>query len=124
MTMEQAEKLGWLFTGATWSIFDRECEARYKNEAKQIKDKYKGADFRIVTGSSRSWLSVGHKAILGNEIYLKVQFDKEDQLRTFINNYESKKKKLSDEYEAKLAQLQKEHDEAVELYTEICALKK
>lgn len=40
--------------------------------AKNIRKTYNGADYRIVTGTARSWLGTGSRAIYGNEVFNKI----------------------------------------------------
>ena len=124
MTMEQAEQQGFHFTGITWSIWDKEDEAQQKACIQELKKKYTGVDYRIVTGNKHSWLGSNSKAVMGNDVFQKVQYYNEDQAKKFLNNYNTRVKALKKEYEEKLKKLQEEQDKAQQLYDEIIALKK
>ena len=105
MKWNDAINQGFRFTGACWHIGDSVREARYKKEAARIKKTFPGADYRIVTGTNNSWLGAGSKAILGNDIYIKFQYFKEEASRKAIKILRQKKQEALEEYTAKCEEL-------------------
>lgn len=116
MYMEEAEKKGFFFTGITWRTWDKEREEKEKARLKVLKAKYKGLDYRIVTGKASSWLSIGSKAVMGNKTFNLVQYYNEEQQKKYIDNYANRLADLERDYLEKLHKLQDEQQKAVEKY--------
>jgi len=90
----EAFEKGFYFTGACWSVWDKKAEEDCKAKAADIKKRFKGADFRIVSGSANGWLSSSSKAIFGNEIYNKVRYWKETDLENRLGYIEKRRAEL------------------------------
>ena len=118
MTYKEAqESTEFFYTGTSWRGWDEEKGNRYKEEAKLLKKKYKGADYRIVTEKN------GWKSIYGNKLYNKVQYFNEEREKKWIDSYAERVKKLEDEFKEKLQKLEEEQIKAIAEYTEIMAVK-
>lgn len=105
------------YTGASWRGWDTEKGEKYKAEAKALKKKFRGVDFRIVTGKN------GWKSIYGNALYHKVQYFNEERQKKWIDGYSERVKKLNEEYAEKLKKLDDELAKAVAVYNEVMAAK-
>lgn len=116
----EATKLGYSFTGVTWRSWDKDEEKMYKDEAAALKKKYKGIEYRIVTGTARGWLSTGSKGIWANDVYCKVQYYKDDTLEIELANIEAEKRRL----EEQLVKLEQRKLAAIALDNEIKSLLK
>ena len=119
MYMEEAEKKGFFFTGIVWRTWDKEREEKEKANLKALKARYKGLDYRIVTGKANSWLGNGAKAVMGNEVFNLVQYYNEEQQKKYIDNYANRLADLEKDYLEKLHKLQDEQQKAVEKYERI-----
>lgn len=124
MTMTEAEKKGYIFTGMVWSKYRADEEAKQKARLEALKAKYKGIDYRIVTDRANSWLGNNCKAVMGNDVFMKVQYYNEEQSKKFIDGYADRVARLEQEYQEKLADLQKKQADAISLYEYVQSIKK
>ena len=124
MKWNEAESKGFKFNGITYSKWNKEEERKQKERCEKLKKKFKGADYRIVTDTANSWLGINYKAIMVNDIFIKVQYFDDETFKKRIDMYEDDKEKLKEEYESKLADLKVEHDNLVKEYNEIKALER
>lgn len=76
MNEKVAVSEGFVYVGPTilpWpSSSDKSKWESDLRHAKAIKNTYNGADYRIVTGTTKSWLGAGVRAIYGNEVFDKI----------------------------------------------------
>lgn len=76
MNEKIAESEGFVYVGPVISSWPASHEkSGWESDlqrAKNIKKTYNGADYRIVTGTARSWLGTGCRAIYGNEVFNKI----------------------------------------------------
>lgn len=122
MTFEQATKEGWMFTGMCWDRFSDESESIYKADAARVKNVFKGADYRIVTGSKNGWLSSGSKAIMGNETFLKFHRFDFDHTLSVIETFPEQIQKLREKYQKELENMIKVQRTKIDLYNEACKI--
>lgn len=118
MTYKEAqESTEFFYTGASWRGWDEEKGNKYKEEAKLLKKKYKGVDYRIVTEKD------GWKSIYGNKLYHKVQYFNEERAKQYIDGHSERVRKLNEEYKEKLNKLDEELAKAVKEFAEIQSIK-
>ena len=122
MTFEQATKEGWMFTGMCWDRFDDQFESLYKAAAAHTKNIFKGADYRIVTGSKHSWLSSGSKAIVGNDLFIKFhRFDFDNTLSP-IEKFPEQIQEIKKRHQEELERVINAQKTRIELYNEACKI--
>jgi hypothetical protein len=119
MTYNEANSQNeFFYTGASWRGWDTEKGEKYKAEAKALKKKFKGVDFRIVTDKN------GWKSIYGNDLYHKVQYFNEEVQKKWIDGHFERVKKLNEEHKKQLDKLNEDLAKAIKEYDEIISLKR
>lgn len=129
MTEREVEKLGFYYTGASITKYASKREIEIWEEdkkiAREIKKLYKGADYKIATGTADSWLGSGNKGIYGNKIFNMVRDEyKYKTIQNSVNSYEENKQRLIDNFNAKLAELEEINKKNIEKLNYINSLKK
>lgn len=119
-----AQENGYRYCGPCISAYpnQRESAAWEKDKAfaKKLKKDYAGADYVIVTGTARGWLSQGSKAIYGNETFDKlwhVLAYEHCTPEAQIENHKQLKERLKAEFERKM----QEEDEYIEKQVKVRA---
>ena len=121
MTMDEAQKLGYSFTGISWNIWrdSEEYIKKQKERAKKIKQTYKDADYVIVTGRKNDWLGgPDNKAIMGNDLFKKYQYFNLEAMKKEIDSFEERKAQIYKKYEEELKALENKHNKLIEEYKE------
>lgn len=115
MNMKEAQKEGLVFTGLTAEVDDKEDIAYLKDEVNKIRKL--GFRALAVKSGMKEW---------GNGCYCLFadpMYEKYEQAKTYkMNNniyYEDRKKKLQEEYEKKLAEIEDEEAKAWEFVKEV-----
>lgn len=118
------------FLGPTVSRYwAKERELKNWNDsitiARAIRKKYKGADFRIVTGTANSWLGQHSKGLYGNEIMHKVwEEERFHYTQGRVDNFDTRLAELKKEYDDKVAALTKQWEKDLEFLSELKKLEK
>lgn len=112
MKEQEAEKLGFFYTGMSCNVFDRDQWEKYKAKANQIRKTYQGADYRIVDSTCDSRLGKSYwKHIYGNEIFQKVQnYSLEKTEEWLTTGYQKRLDSLKAEYDQRLEQLKSDYE--------------
>ena len=121
MTMDEAQKLGYSFTGISWNIWrdSEEYIKKQKERAKKIKQTYKDADYVIVTGRKNDWLGgPDNKAIMSNDLFKKYQYFNLEAMKKEIDSFEERKAQIYKKYEEELKALENKHNKLIEEYKE------
>lgn len=127
MTMSEAEELGFEFTGITCNRW--RDQTRWEESikvAKEIKKNFRGADYRIVTGRKNDWLgSSDSKALMANEIFSKIWPEySHKEYSTRLARLPERRRKIEEEYQAKLAELAREESEYSQMLATVNSYKK
>ena len=130
MNEYEAQNSGYRYCGPSISAYPRQREIEIwekdKAIAKQIKKEYAGADYKIVSGTARGWLSSGFKAIYGNDVFNKlwqvVAYGHTPE--QIIERCSKRKDAISEKYHNEMGELETEIERAHDLRSWLDSIKK
>ena len=125
MTEYEARQNGFYYTGMSEASWRKDEVEEMKKRAADLKKKYKGVDYRVVTNycDSRSGITRWTN-IYGNDLFLEVQYFNEDrELNYLYNGHNQILEKLQEEYNKKVEEEMRKFNERKEKYEKIMSLK-
>lgn len=100
MTEREALNQGLRYTGMSWRVFDTSKGEHYKKRVAELKKQY---NCRAVIVRDRD----GWNSYYGDDNFCAVQYDSPETCQRMIDTRDEKMAKLKEEYESKVAELEK-----------------